>query len=238
MRELSELADVPDPAWPALTERLAESRTPLECLPADPAAARACLLQLQITTRSWLGSLVLNCGGLLLDGGWLRVYAGGSPRLPGLARVNGFPAEFDPGWQAPGGLVVAHDVLGGVFALNGIDPAASGRPGQPGEVIYFAPDALRWEALDVGHGDWLVWLLTGPLDDFYGGLRWPGWRTEIAGLRGDQGISVVPFPWSAEAQRDMAATSRRRVPLLELLDLGREFSERSGEPAPGFLGVL
>lgn len=57
------------------------------------------------------------------------------------------PPKFDPAWQPDAGLVVAHDVLGGVFALNGPTPHAIGCPGEPGEVLYFAPDALAWEAL-------------------------------------------------------------------------------------------
>ncbi|WP_067832531.1 DUF2625 family protein [Actinomadura kijaniata] len=234
MRPLPELTDVPDPAWPALSDRLAAAAVPLRVLEPDPEGARTCLLQLQVTARSWLGALILNCGGLLLDDGWLRVYGGGGPGLPGLGRVN----AFDEGRDPAEGLVVAHDVLGGVFALNGIDPAAAGRPGQPGEVIYFAPDALRWEPLDVGHGDWLAWLLEGPLDDFYGTLRWPGWREEIAALPPTEGITVYPFLWSAEAQQNLPKTTRRPVPMRELLSLSGHCCATLGECDPGFLGAF
>ncbi|WP_268762395.1 DUF2625 family protein [Kitasatospora griseola] len=90
-------------------------------LPADEPEAHRCLLQLQVTARSTLGALTLHTGGLLLDDGWLRVFGGGPA---GLGRVNRFPATFDPGRHPGTGLVLAHDVLGGVFALNGHDPAA------------------------------------------------------------------------------------------------------------------
>jgi hypothetical protein len=82
--------------------------------------------------RSYLGAVVLHCGGLLVDHGWLRVF--GSPvsgavrGVPGLARVNRFPGVFDSAWRPDAGLVVAHDVLGGVFALNGEAPPASAAP--------------------------------------------------------------------------------------------------------------
>src|SRR5262245_55149646 len=39
-------------------------------------------------------------------------------------------------------LVVAHDAIGGVFAVNG-----GGLNGRPGNVFYFAPDSLAWEDL-------------------------------------------------------------------------------------------
>ncbi|GLX19668.1 hypothetical protein Slala02_29830 [Streptomyces lavendulae subsp. lavendulae] len=155
MREVHELVDVDDPAWPVLLEELSGSGVPVEVLPGDAEAGRAGLRQLQVSARSNLGGIVLNCGGLLVDSGWLRVF--GSPGasdaegLPGLAEVNAMPSAFDPAWRPGAGLVVAHDVLGGVFALNGGDPRAAGRPGEPGEVVYFVPDALGWEALGAVH---------------------------------------------------------------------------------------
>ncbi len=91
---------------------------------------------------------------MLVDGGWVRVYGGAgtgaADGLPGLAAVNGFPAEFHAAWVPEAGLVLAHDVLGGTFALNGHDPASAGRPGSPGEVVYFAPDSLAWAGLAPG----------------------------------------------------------------------------------------
>ncbi|WP_331721113.1 DUF2625 domain-containing protein [Streptomyces sp. NBC_00454] len=249
MRQLSELTDVDEPAWPLLQEQFANSSAPLESLPARaPEQGRACLLQLQVTARSWLGALALNSGGLTVDGGWLRVYGGatgdrdGLPALPGalpsLAQVNDFPAAFDPAWHPAAGLIVGHDVLGGVFALNGHDPAASGRPGDPGQMLYFAPDSLEWEALEMGYGAWLTWLLSGSLAQFYDGLRWPGWQAEAAALEPSQGIAVYPYLWSKEAHADLAATSRRAVPMTELLGLSRDFCLQFGPNDPGFLGSV
>jgi len=249
MRDLTELTDVEEPAWPLLSEALASSGVSMEVLPGDPAEGRSTLLQLQITARSWLGGMVLNCGGVVLDSGWLRIYGspgagvptglpGGATGLPSLAEVNGFPERFDPAWRPFNGLVVGHDVLGGVFVLNGPDPEAAGRPGRPGEMVYFAPDSLRWDALEVGHGAWLNWLLTEGTEAFYDTLRWPGWRAESGALTGTQGLSVVPFLWSAEARRDLLSTSRRAVPLAELLSLHRDFALKLDSVDPGFFGHL
>ncbi|MDT6987321.1 DUF2625 family protein [Streptomyces lusitanus] len=240
MREVNELINVGDQAWPLLVQELSGTDVPVEVLPGDAEMGRASLLQLQVSARSNLGGIVLNCGGLLVDSGWLRIFGspgGAAEGLPGLAEINAMPAAFDPAWSAGAGLVVAHDVLGGVFTLNGGNPRGSGRPGEPGEILYFAPDALRWEALGAGHSAWLSWILSGGLQEFYEGLRWDGWRDEVSGLNGRQGLSFFPPLWSAEARQDVLATSRRAVPMAELLDLSRTACLQFDGADPGFLGA-
>jgi hypothetical protein len=111
-----------------------------------------------------LGAIALNTGGIQIHDGWLRVHggSGGGPTgLPSMAEVNGFPKTVDPGWQPPAGLIVAHDVLGGVFALNGMEAEKHGRPGNPGGVVYFSPISLTWQGMEMGHSRWLTWLLDG-----------------------------------------------------------------------------
>ncbi|MER7949002.1 DUF2625 domain-containing protein [Streptomyces sp. NPDC096079] len=240
-RGLSELTEVEDPAWPRLEEELRAATVPVEVLGADPARAAATLLGTQVGARSYLGAFVLHTGGALVDDGWLRVY--GSPaahndrRLPGLAGINGMPEVFDPAWRPAAGLVVAHDVLGGTFAVQGGTEEETGLPGRPGEMVYFAPDSLRWDAIGAGYGAWLSWLLAGGTEEFYEGLRWPGWRDEVPGLTGGEGLSLYPPLWSAEAHQDLAATSRAVVPLEELLGIGRETAVRFDGADPGFLGA-
>ncbi|MFJ6718714.1 DUF2625 family protein [Streptomyces sp. NPDC091259] len=241
MRAIDELADADGPAWPRLHEMVTASSVPAKLLPVDRDEGRRCLLQMQVTARSMLGAFVLNTGGLLLDDGWLRVFGGGSAvagGLPSLGQVNGFPTVFDAAWNPVVGLVVGHDVVGGVFALNGHDPSASGRPGAPGQMIYFAPDTLAWEALEVGHSAWVSWLLSGNLETFYAGLRWPGWREEAGALGPSQGIAVFPFLWSEEAHSDLAATSRRPVPMREVLGVAADFAGQLGPADPGDLGEV
>ncbi|MFF3918542.1 DUF2625 domain-containing protein [Streptomyces sp. NPDC001852] len=239
MRELSQLIDVEEPAWPELRETLDASPASVAVLPPDSDLGRASILQLQVTARSYLGAVVLHCGGLLVDDGWLRVFGsparGAAHGVPGLARVNQFPETFDPAWRPETGLVVAQDVLGGVFAVNGAAPVNAG---QPGEVVYFAPDSLRWEALGVGHSTWLAWLVSGALDEFYADLRWPGWHEEVRTLGGDQGLSLFPPLWSAEARQDISATSRRAVPMGELLGVARDSCRQFDGVDPGFLGAV
>ncbi|MFD4555747.1 DUF2625 family protein [Streptomyces sp. NPDC058469] len=72
----------------------------VEVLPSDSALGRASILQPQITARSYLGAVVLHCGGLLVEEGWLRVFgspaSGAAHDVPGLADLNRFPEAFDP----------------------------------------------------------------------------------------------------------------------------------------------
>jgi len=236
MRELSELVDVEDPAWPVLSEHLAGSATPVRTLPVDPERGRTCLHRLQVTARSFLGAMALECGGLVVDDGWLRVHGGGGPGLAGLGEVNDLSAAvvFGP----PLRLVVGHDVLGGVFALNGPGSEGEEHPGRPGEMVYFAPDSLEWEPLDSTYSSWLQWMLAGNLEGFYEELRWPGWRAEVEALDLTRGLAVYPFLWSAESAADLAATSRRAVPLSELTGLNREFCATLGLADPGPFGLL
>jgi len=103
MRDIGELVDVPDPAWPWVTDDLDCSFAHYTVLPPDPAQCRATLHQLQVTARSPLGAIVLNTGGILMHDGWLRIYggSGGGPAgLPSMAEVNGFPAAVEPGQSA------------------------------------------------------------------------------------------------------------------------------------------
>jgi hypothetical protein len=241
MRELNQLIDVEEPAWPELREILGAGPVPVEVLPPDSDLGRSSLLQLQVTARSYLGAVVLHCGGLLVDDGWLRVFGspvGGAARVPSLARVNQFPEVFDSEWRPGTGLVIAHDVMGGVFALNGGALAGTDRPGAPGEVVYFAPDSLRWEALGVGHAAWMAWLASGALDEFYADLRWPGWKHEVRALNSHQGLSLIPPLWSAEARQDISATSRRAVTMTELLGVARDSCRQFDGVDPGFLGAV
>ncbi|MBB2946494.1 hypothetical protein FB565_006262 [Actinoplanes lutulentus] len=210
-------------SWPALVDVLSQSFAAPRILPADHEKAQACLTQLQVTASSPLGAIALNSGGILLYDGWLRIY-GGSPgpdvSLPSIGQVNDFPERIDRTWAPTGGLIVAHDVLGGVFFLNGLRRGA-GRPGVPGEVLYFDPASLKWARLRMSHSEWLDWCVSGDLPHFYEGRLWPSWRADVLALRADQGIAVSPFLWSEES-RALGSGIVRTVASMAAI-LGRQF---------------
>lgn len=94
---------------------------------------------------------------------------------------------------------------------------AVSRPGEPGQIVYFAPDTLEWETFDGGYSHWLMWMLGGGLAEYYSTVFWPSWQTEVASLGLREGITMYPPLWSAEGASDIAGTSRKSVPMPELV---------------------
>ncbi len=194
-----------DPAWPEIDEAIRASPR-VTVLPCDPAAARACLEGLQVTTRSPLGALAHETGGLLIDHGWLRLLGAGHPRFT--RTLGGWNAEL--GIPLSSMVVVGDDAIGGIFAINGgaLGPAL-------GKVHYYAPERLAWENMGVGHGQFVHWAIGGDVAKFYECARWEGWEQEAEQLEPDRMIHLWPPPWTAEG-KDPATVSRRPVPALEI----------------------
>jgi hypothetical protein len=197
---------------------ISAAECPVTVLPTDPAHGAECLTGLGISDQSWLGAVVANTGGLLLDHGWLRVLGSGTEGLPDILAAADRQSAYLP---------VGHDVLGGQFVWT---PNESGRP----TIHYFGPDALEWHDLELGYAEWLAAMLGGSLDGFYETLRWPGWAEEVAACRPDQGIHTYPPPWSTEG-KDLASVSRKVIPIAELVsfheDMARQLSAASVPPA-------
>ena len=188
MRPLSELINTQDPAWAEVQQWIANASNAVEVLPANDKDRESALLATQVTTRSPMGAIVYETGGLLMDHGWLRILGSGHPRLPrSLAAWNEGRTMFGDG-NPPGYLLVADDVLGGFFAING----GSLGP-ELGSLFYFAPDSLKWECLNRGYSEILLWWLQGDVAAFYESLRWPGWEQEVNTVGGDQAIFIFPF---------------------------------------------
>ncbi|GGF38108.1 hypothetical protein GCM10011519_09620 [Marmoricola endophyticus] len=193
-----------DAAWPVVESWLAGATVHVERLPVDPTVGAEQLERLGVTERSVLGALALHTGGLVVDHGWLRILGAGHESLPGIAE------QLDDRRVPPAYLVVAHDVLGGRFAIDG-----GGLGAAVGEVCYFGPDVLSWETTGLGHAAFVSWCLGSRLADFYQDLRWDGWEDEVRAVPLDHGLSLVPPPFTREG-RDVAAVSRRPVPIDEL----------------------
>jgi hypothetical protein len=194
--------------WLEVSAAIAAAPYPVQALPPDPQRADVCLATLGVTTRSWLGAVIANTGGLLIDYRWLRVLGSGGDGLPDVLVEAGRH-----------GLVVGYDVLGGQFAWL---PA---EPGKQPTIHYFGPDDLNWLDLEQGYADWLYAVLSGSLTGFYNYLRWPGWESEVLRLRLDQGIHTSPPPSSREG-RDLSTVTRSPVPMAELVSLHHEMARQ------------
>jgi hypothetical protein len=192
---------------PEIVQRLLAEAPSCRLLPGDPQRATHALALLGATPDSLLGGLIAGCGGIVVDGGWLRILGSGGPDLrDGILEWNTAAPGFDP---PHGAVIVAHDVLGGFFAVN-----CGGLQGGIGSVHYLAPDTLQWQDLGLAHVSWLHWMVGGHLDGFYAQFRWPGWSEHLHMVAPDSGISIWPPLFSAGPT--ISERSRRVIPQRQL----------------------
>jgi hypothetical protein len=211
-RSLHELLNTDEPAWPLVQSWLQEATNKVEVLPpTDPARGEA-LVATQVTTRSPMGAVIYETGGLLVDHGWLRLLGSGHPRLPRSLPEWNRGRSWREADESPPFLLIADDVVGGFFAVNG-----GGLGEEVGKVHYFAPESLAWESLEVGYSDFLLWCFGGDLAGFYADYRWPGWEDEVKALTGDRAFSIYPPPFTSEPP--FGERHRGAVPLDELYRL-------------------
>ncbi|RZK35185.1 MAG: DUF2625 family protein [Hymenobacter sp.] len=108
-RSLNELINRQEPGWELVAGWIKQAKNKVQVLPKTPARADSALVATQVTTRSPMGAIVYETGGILVDGGWLRILGSGSP---GLDRdLMGWNSGKQQGF-----LLVADDVLGGFYA--------------------------------------------------------------------------------------------------------------------------
>lgn len=215
MKELAELLNQEDPALPLLKQWIADSKRPVELL--SPSASREeVLLATQVTTRSTLGAVVYETGGILIDHGWLRVLGSGHPKLN--RTLSGWNRRRSQGF-----LLVADDAVGGFFVINGgaLGPDVK-------HMYYFAPDTLDWEPMKIGYSDFLQWSMTERLDDFYDWIRWPTWQKDVSELSGDHGFVFFPLLFTAEGKGGCG--KRSDVPMEELWDFAMDLRRQIGPP--------
>lgn len=105
-RPLAELIDTKDPSWPLVQSWIASAKNKVQVLPKTAGRADSALLAAQVTTRSPMGAVVYETGGILVDNGWLRILGSGSPALN--RDLMGWNMD-----KQKGILLVADDALGG-----------------------------------------------------------------------------------------------------------------------------
>ena len=160
-----------------------------------------------------MGAIIYETGGILVDDGWIRILGSGSDRMKrNLAEWNK-GKSFEEYGEVPSFLLVADDVIGGFFALNG---GGFGKE-DLGKIYYFSPDDLEWEPLGLGYSDFIYWTFTGDIKQFYEGLRWKKWKKEVKKIGADRGINFYPFLWTK--YDDIEKLSRKDVPIEEIWKL-------------------
>src|SRR5258707_6347690 len=120
MKPIEQLINREQPGWPLVQQWLSEASNPVEVLPApDDAARKQALVETQVTTRSPMGAVIYETGGILVDHGWLRILGSGHPRLPRSLPGWNRPRSYAGSGVPPPFLLVADDVAGGFFAIDG-----------------------------------------------------------------------------------------------------------------------
>jgi hypothetical protein len=210
-KTVSDLLEKNEPAWDLVKKWIKEADNKVEILPKENSKAEVELEKSQVSTKSPLGAVIYETGGILVDGGWIRILGSGSTKLKrGLMEWNkgkSYLKEIDQ----PSFLLIADDPIGGFYAIN---YGALGKNGY-GKVFYFAPNTLQWESLDIGYSEFLMFCFSGDLKQFYKDLRWNDWKKDLATLGGDQGYQCTPDIWS-KAASNINNLKRSVIPMQEL----------------------
>ncbi|WP_165749026.1 DUF2625 domain-containing protein [Cellulophaga sp. Z1A5H] len=216
MKPLSELIHTEDPGWELISEWIKEATNKLEILPKNKEEADNALYLTQVTTRSPMGAILHETGGILVDHGWIRILGSGHIKLNRTLPDWNKGKTFKTYGEKPSLFLIADDAVGGFFAING------GSLGEDlGNVYYFAPDTLDWEPMDMGYSDFIWWTFTGDLSSFYVNVRWENWKTDLIELHGNQGYSFYPFLWTEH--ENITALSRKAVSITEIWELQQDF---------------
>lgn len=209
MRALSvkDLIEDENDAWAEVSRMLEKGGNPYAIVPNETAAGEEALYRLQVSTRSYLGTVAYRTGGILFDHGWIKLLGAGGAGIHGsLTFWNGLQEEAVTE-SLEGVLLVAYDAAGGFFALD------AGRFGRTGHVCYFAPDTLEWESTELAYSGFLSWLAEGDLGLFYETFRWEGWQEAVRQLGAGRVFAYYPPLWSREGSGE--TSSKTPIPVEE-----------------------
>lgn len=220
MRTLEELINKEEPGWDIITDWIGKAANKIEVLPKNQKQAEETLVQTQVTTRSLMGAVIYETGGILVDDGWIRILGSGSEKMNRTLSEWNKGKTFAEYGDIPPYLFVADDAVGGLFAING------GFLGEDaGNIYYFATDSLEWFPMEIGYTEFLLFCFEGKLDQFYEGQRWNGWRNDVQKLSADKAYTFFPFLWTEEGQ-DVNKVERSIVSMEESYNFNLDMKEQ------------
>lgn len=210
MRTLQELINIDETGWAVVKSWIDLAKNNIEILPRIQQQAEEALVNTQVTTRSLMGAIVYETGGLIIDNGWIRILGSGCDRMKrSLPAWNKGKTFSEYGEPAPY-LLIADDAIGGFYAING------GMLGQDtGNIYYFAPESLDWMPLEMGYTDFLLFCFETDMNDFYSDLRWNNWKNDVKNLHPDYAYNFYPFLWTKEG-KDINKVSRKVISIEEV----------------------
>jgi hypothetical protein len=214
MKQLEELINKEDSGFVLVQEWMQDARNDIEVLPTDKIRAEKALYNTQVTTRSPMGAIIHETGGILVKNGWLRILGSGHSKLDRSLPEWNKGKAFEKFGEQAGFLLIADDILGGFFAING--GALSEE--DLGQVFYFAPDTMEWESTEKGYSDFVYWCFHGDLELYYEGFFWEGYESDLQNISGTQAMSFFPFLWTEEAD-DINQCARKIVDIETVWEL-------------------
>ena len=222
MKSIDELRKPGNESWLRIQRMAEHAKNKVEILKPDSAQSSLALVQSQLTTSTNLGSIIYYTGGILVDGGWIRILGSGSKKLE----------RSVPDWNAGKisamrnteafYLLVADDVMGGLFAIksSSVDELEN-----IGQVFYFGPNGLSWQPTGLTYGGFISFCFGGNLKEFYEDFRWKGWQEEISVIDCNSVISCYPLLWTREGLQ-MKANRK-------LLNIQAQWNFYQGKPKTG-----
>ena len=222
IRPVSELINQKESGWPLILQWKREARNQIKILPRNSVQAEQALYYTQVTTRSPMGAIIFETGGILVDGGWIRILGSGSSQLKRTLPEWNLGKSFNQFGEAPRFLLIADDAVGGFFALNGggLDGANLGK------VFYFSPDTLSWENLDLTYSQFIEFCFSGNLNEFYKGLRWKSWQEDVKSLSGDEVFIFYPYLFTKEG-KEIEKVSRSTAPIQEVWQFSMDLKQKT-----------
>lgn len=220
MRTLDELINKDESGWDIVSDWISKAANNIEVLPKDQKRAEETLVQAQVTTRSLMGAIIYETGGILIDNGWIRILGSGSEKMNRTLSEWNKGKTFAEYGEVPPYLFIADDAIGGLFAING------GFLGKDaGNIYYFAADSLEWFPMEISYTEFLLFCFEGKLDQFYEDVRWNSWNDDVKNLGADHAYTFYPFLWTEEGQ-DVNKVERTVVSIEEAYNFNLDMKEQ------------
>ena len=227
MKPVEELINTSELGWSLVKGWIDSAKNTIQIFPSDSGRAKTALYQTQVTTRSPMGAIIYRAAGMLIDHGWIRILGSGdSMSFRSLPEWNS-GKSFKQYGERPDFLLVADDVIGGFFAINGGSLGSD-----PGKVYYLSPDNLDWEPLDLTYTEFLLFCFNGDLNKFYGDYRWKGWERDVMSVKASQVYNFFPPLWTKEG-KNIGKAFKKVISIEEQYQLIMEMMRQLGKKKNG-----
>ena len=168
------------------------------------------LNNLNINENSVLGQVIINTGGIFIEN-YIRLFGSGDEENSyNIYKYNlELKKYFDDNI-----IIIGNDIFGGLFSLNR----------EKNNILYFAPDTLEWKDLDITYKEFIKFVTSERIDEFYKSYKWSTFQEDIKKVKFNEGILIYPFLWSNECNIEKA--KKDIVPFSELLQINIEFRKK------------